>query len=61
MIIRGHQIVTAALAISNAERAYTIEYRHTGGDVDDVRVALLFGDQDQTILLDRIALRGYRQ
>jgi hypothetical protein len=49
------------VAISNAERQYSIEYRHTGRDVNDVRVALLFGDQDQTILLDRIALRGYRQ
>ncbi len=47
--------------ISNAVREYTIEYRHTGRDVNDVRVAFLFGDQDQTILLDRITLRGYRQ
>jgi len=49
------------VAIANAEREYTIEYRHTGRDVNDVRVAFLFGDQEQTILLDRIALRGYRQ
>jgi len=49
------------VAISNAEREYTLEYRHTGRDVNDVRVAFLFGDQDQTILLDRITLRGYRQ
>jgi len=49
------------VAISNAEREYTIECRHTGRDVNDVRVAFLFGDQDQTILLDRITLRGYRQ
>jgi hypothetical protein len=47
--------------ISNAKREYTVEYRHTGRDVDDVRVSFLFGDQDQTILLDRITLRGYRQ
>ena len=30
-------------------------------DSKDVRLAFLFGDQDQTILLDRIALRGYRE
>lgn len=47
--------------ISSAGGEYTIEYRHTGGDVDDVRVAFLFGDQDQAILLDRVALRGYRE
>jgi len=47
--------------ISSAGREYTVEYSHTSGDVNDVRVAFLFGDQDQTILLDRIALRGYRQ
>jgi len=44
--------------ISTAAREYTVEYSHTGGDVNAVRVALLFGDQEQTILLDRIALRG---
>ena len=49
------------VAISTAGKEYTIEYRHTGRDADDVRVAFLFGDQEQTILLDRIALRGYRQ
>jgi hypothetical protein len=47
--------------ISSAGREYTFEYRHTSEDVDDVRVSFLFGDQDQTILLDRITLRGYRQ
>jgi len=47
--------------ISSAGREYTVEYRHTSADVDDVRLAFLFGDRDQTILLDRIALRGYRQ
>ena len=49
------------VAISNAGREYTIEYRHTGRDVNDARLAFLFGDQDQTILLDRLALRGYRE
>jgi len=49
------------VAISDARQGYTIEYSHTGPDVDDVRLAFLFGDQDQTVLLDRIALRGYRQ
>jgi len=49
------------VAISTAEREYTLEYRHAGRDVSDVRLAFLFGDQDQTILLDRITLRGYRQ
>jgi len=49
------------MAISNAKREYTIEYRHSGGDVDDVRVAFLFSDKDQVILLDRIELRGYRE
>jgi len=52
---------SAPVAISNAEREYIVEYRHTGRDVRDVRVAFLFGDQDQTVLLDRITLRGYRQ
>jgi len=47
--------------ISNAKKEYTVEYRHTSEDVSDVRVAFLFGDQDQIILLDRIALRGYRE
>jgi hypothetical protein len=47
--------------ISSATQEYNVEYRHTSEDVDDVRVSFLFGDQDQTILLDRIALRGYRQ
>jgi len=47
--------------ISGAGREYTVEYRHTGKDVDDVRISFLFGDQDQTILLDRIALRGHRE
>jgi len=46
--------------ISNAKREYTVEYRHTGEDVNNVRVAFLFGDRDQTVLLDRITLRGYR-
>jgi len=49
------------VGISNAKREYTVEYRHTGRDVENVRVAFLFGDQDQTVLLDRIALRGYRK
>ena len=47
--------------ISSAKGEYTVEYRHTVEDIDDVRLAFLFGDQDQTILLDRITLRGYRQ
>ena len=47
--------------ISNTKREYTVEYRHTGRDVNDVRVAFLFGDKDQVVLLDRIALRGYRE
>jgi hypothetical protein len=47
--------------ISGAGREYTVQYSHTGEDVDDVRVSFLFDDQDQTILLDRIALRGYRE
>ena len=49
------------VTISNAKREYAIEYKHTGGDVRDVRVAFLFGDRDQVILLDRIALHGYRE
>jgi hypothetical protein len=49
------------LEISKEKREYTIEYIHASADVDDVRVVFLFGEQDQTILLDRIALRGYRQ
>ena len=49
------------VTISNAKREYAIEYKHTGRDVRDVRVAFLFGDRDQVILLDRIALRGYRE
>jgi len=48
------------ITISNARKAYTVEYKHHGKDVDDVRLAFLFGDQDQTILLDQIDLRGYR-
>ena len=47
------------VTISNAKREYTIEYKHTGGDIRDVRVAFLFGDRDQVILLDRIALHGF--
>jgi len=49
------------MEISNAKKEYTVDYSHTSGDVNDVRVAFLFGDQDQTILLDRITLRGYRE
>ncbi len=49
------------VTISNAKREYAIEYKHTGRDVKDVRVAFLFGDRDQVILLDRIALHGYRE
>ena len=49
------------VTISNAKREYAIEYKHTGRDVSDVRVAFLFGDREQVILLDRIALRGYRE
>jgi hypothetical protein len=49
------------LEISTAKKEYTVEYSHTSEDVDDVRLAFLFGDQDQTILLDRITLRSYRQ
>ncbi|MDP6544601.1 MAG: cellulase family glycosylhydrolase [Phycisphaerae bacterium] len=49
------------VVISNAKREYTVEYRHAGRDVNDVRVAFLFGDRDQIVLLDRIALRGYRK
>jgi endoglucanase len=51
---------SAPLKISNAKGEYTVEYRHTGGDVNDVRVGFLFGDRDQIVLLDRITLRGYR-
>ncbi len=47
--------------LTGLELEYPVEYNHTSPDVDDVRVAFLFGDRDQTILLDRIALRGYRQ
>jgi len=47
--------------ISNEKGEYTIEYRHTDRDVNDVRVSFLFGDQDQTVLMDRIAMRGHRQ
>jgi len=46
--------------ISSAGREYTVEY-HASEDVDDVRLSFLFGDQDQTVLLDRITLRGYRE
>jgi hypothetical protein len=49
------------VAISNEKKEYTIEYRHAGKDISDVRVAFLFGDKDQVVLLDRIALRGYRE
>ena len=48
------------VTISNEKKEYAIEYKHTGTDVKDVRVAFLFGDRDQIILLDRIALHGYR-
>ena len=47
--------------ISGEGREYSVEYLHSGEDIDDVRVSFLFSDQDQTMLLDRIALRGYRQ
>jgi len=49
------------VTISGTPGEYVVEYRHTGEDVDDVQLSFLFGDRDQTILLDRIALRGYRQ
>lgn len=52
---------SAPLTIANAKREYALEYEHIGGDVSDVRVAFLFGDRDQVILLDRIALHGYRK
>lgn len=45
----------------NLAKEYTVEYRHTGEDVDDVRISFLFDNQEQSILLDRIALRGYSQ
>jgi len=51
---------SAPVAISTPKREYAIEYRHTGPDVDDVRLTFLLGEQDQTILLDRIALRSVR-
>lgn len=47
--------------ITSPKREYTVEYSHTTDDVDDVRVSFLFGEQDQKMLMDRIALRGYRQ
>ena len=47
--------------VAKAKREYTGEYIHTSADVDDVRVAFLFGEETQTILLDRIALHGYRK
>ena len=46
--------------ISQTKTKYTVEYHHASGDVNDVRVVFLFGEKNQTILLDRIALRGYR-
>jgi hypothetical protein len=46
--------------IANEKREYTIECWHAGGNVNDVRLAFLFGDRDQTVLLDQIAFRGYR-
>jgi len=49
------------VSISTTGGEYTVEYTHTGRDVNDVRLAFLFGNRDQTILLDRITLRGYRQ
>jgi cellulase (glycosyl hydrolase family 5) len=49
------------MEISNTNQEYAVEYRHDSEDVDDVRISFLLGSQDQTILLDRIALRGHRQ
>lgn len=49
------------VTIPPAKREHTIEYRHVGPDVDDVRFSLLLGQRNQTILLDRIEMRGYRQ
>lgn len=49
------------VTIANEKEEYTIEYRHTGSDINDVRAGFLFSDKDQDILLDRIALRGYRE
>ena len=48
------------IEISNAGMEYAVDYLHTGEDVNDVRLAFLFGNHDQTVFLDRIALRGYQ-
>lgn len=47
------------IRVSTRRWEYAVEYRHRGVDVDDVRLSFLFGDRVQTVLLDRVTLRGY--
>ena len=51
---------SSPVKISGEGREYSVEYLHSREDVDDVRLSFLFGEKGQTVLLDRIASRGYR-
>lgn len=46
--------------VSRATGEFSVEYRHAGTDVDDARLAFLFGERNQVVLLDRIAMSSVR-
>ena len=47
------------IEIQRAKLEYMVDYSHAGDDVDDVRLSFLFGERDQTVLIDRIDFRPY--
>ena len=45
------------IEIQRGKREFIVDYSHAGDEVDDVRLSFLFGERDQTVLIDRIDLR----
>ncbi|MEM7477750.1 MAG: cellulase family glycosylhydrolase [Planctomycetota bacterium] len=48
------------IEIQRGKLEYFVDFSHAGKAVDDVRLSFLFGERDQTVLIDRIELRPYR-
>ncbi|MEM1068917.1 MAG: cellulase family glycosylhydrolase [Planctomycetota bacterium] len=49
--------ISDPIRVHSGKQAYTVEYVHHSPDANNVRLAFLFGEKDQTILLDKIDMR----
>lgn len=57
----GPGIWTSKLVpVETGNKEYTMEYRHAGDNVQDVRLTIVFSGGNNTVYFDRIALRGTR-